>query len=457
MTEPEPPSWAGSSLDPDRIAREIILAGEDVGEMHAGEAQRLAATVAGIAARRSGGRTPTWQEVDSYIEEALVEARRIETAVAFALRQTQEVPAPAHINGVAQSSIQELHAVVEWARGMHWLISLYPVRVRRAVLSGVLSLEPFSPLTVADAGWDAASLIASGASTASTATTRSLSVALRGVFECLSQVRHEIGGTHSVIGLDAALATRLSMRVSDAALRRALGDWLMLNESPVEVGFAAPVAALVLGNVDSGRAGRRARARLARVLGSVLDVGRRAGGPFQFPEVCAAPAAVGEGGDRLRPFLGAWGVAMPACRLHGRYWHRIDAREWTRGVPARAVLRPATGVIGVAALDTEPLLTTASGAQARRWFTALFRAGALALSTKRNALEQATAGGVLPRTRELLQGVHDRLGKYWANHVGYLRLTGDRRREYADLAADLLARHQELTGEHLQLLVDPPT
>ena len=90
----------------ERVVRdEVGLVGSLRGELRAAEAHRLAATVAGIAEQRSGGRSPTWQEVDTYIEEALVRARRIETAVAFALRQTQEVPPPAHINGVAEASI----------------------------------------------------------------------------------------------------------------------------------------------------------------------------------------------------------------------------------------------------------------------------------------------------------------------------------------------------------------
>lgn len=394
----------------------------------------------------------------------------------------------------------------------YWLGRVYPAEIAEAHTSGDLHVHDAGVLGPYCVGWDLAEFLRCGViglpGKVGSRPPKHLRTALGQLTNLLYTLQGEAAGAQAVSNLDTLLAPFIRADgLSVAAVRQALQEFVFNLNVPTRVGFQTPFtnvtldvrcpailrnAPVQIGGEDSAQTYGDFQAEMDifnLAFCEVLSEGDAQGRAFTFPiptynVTSDFPWATPVGAAIMRmtakygtPYFANFinsdlspdDVRSMCCRL------RLDNRELRKRGGGLFGANPLTGSLGVITLNLPRLAYRSGDRQA--FFAGLDDLMALArdgLVIKRQAVEELTAGGLYPYSRQYLKDVHTATGQYWANHFNTIGITGmneaclnllqttiatDAGRQFAIAVLDhmraVLGRYQEESGELFNLEATP--
>ncbi|SCM77981.1 Anaerobic ribonucleoside-triphosphate reductase [uncultured Pleomorphomonas sp.] len=173
-------------FDADKIRSAVERAGAATGEFSGGEAQLLAMQAVKVLAHRFAGCTPSIEEIQDVVEQALISANHFATARAYIVYREQRARLRRDANAVVDvvASVDEYLERADWrvnananqgyslgglilnvsgkVTANYWLSHVYPPEVGRAHRDGDIHIHDLDMLSGYCAGWSLRTLLTEG-------------------------------------------------------------------------------------------------------------------------------------------------------------------------------------------------------------------------------------------------------------------------------------------------------
>jgi anaerobic ribonucleoside-triphosphate reductase len=360
-------------------------------------------------------------------------------------------------------SLQGLNNYVTSAvSATYWLDRVYPEEIAAAHLDGDLHLHDVGLLAPYCVGWDLYDFLRRGmvsvAGKVACRPPRHFHSALGQLVNLLYTLQGEAAGAQAVSNLDTLLAPFIRADGLDyRQVKQALQGFVFNLNVPTRVGFQTPFTNIsldvrcpaiwrdvpvVLGGQEQDTTYGEYQKEMDmfnQALAEVFAEGDDQGRGFTFPiptynvtpdfpwDSPAAQALARATARYGTPYFANFvnsdlspdDVRSMCCRL------RLDNRELRRRGGGLFGANPLTGSLGVVTINLPRLGWLSRDPQ--EFFIRLDRLMALAaksLYIKRETVEELTRAGLYPYSREYLQQVAARHGRYWDNHFNTIGLVG---------------------------------
>jgi len=344
----------------------------------------------------------------------------------------------------------------------YWLQRIYPPEVRRAHVDGDFHLHNLGILSTYCCGWELQDLLLRGfggvPGKIESRPPRHLRTALGQIVNFFYTLQGEAAGAQAFSNFDTLLAPFVRAdNLDDRGVQQAMQEFIFNINVPTRVGFQTPFTNLSMdltppsslrdapvivgGKLQTSTYGdfQREMDMLNRAFAEIMLEGDAKGRIFTFP---IPTYNIGQDFDWENPVLqpiwemtAVYGIPYFAnfvnsdmnpddarsmcCRL------RIDNRELRKRGGGLFGANPLTGSIGVVTVNLSRLGYLADNEE-----DFLERLGHVmniartSLEIKRKALEDFAAQGLYPYSRCYLKAVHQRFGRYWANHFSTIGIIG---------------------------------
>jgi anaerobic ribonucleoside-triphosphate reductase len=471
-------------FDLGKITAAIARAGRATGEFGDLTASRLALRVLTLAQAALPPQTPTVEQIQDIVEEALLTSPFRKTAKAYIIYRDQharmrEMVQQADLdlvdrylerldwnvreNSNMAYSLQGLNNyVASQVSEVYWLNKIYSPEVRAAHQEGDLHLHDLGLLSVYCVGWDLQDLLRSGfrgaPGKAESRPARHFRAALGQIVNFFYTLQGEAAGAQAFSNLDTLLSPFIRYDgLSPTEVKQALQEFVFNVNVPTRVGFQTPFTNVtmdlqpprILANepvIIGGEPQRETYGEFAREMAvfnraflEVLAEGDALGRVFTFPiptyNITADFDWDAPGVEGLWEATARYGIPYFANFVNSDMSPddarsmccrlRLDVRTLEHRGGGLFGANPLTGSIGVVTINMPRLGHIASNEEDfLRRLDDLMEIACTALETKRKVLERFTEQGLYPYTRYYLRDVRAHAGSFWGNHFSTIGLVG---------------------------------
>jgi ribonucleoside-triphosphate reductase (formate) len=468
----------------EKIEKAIAKAGLATGEFPPATARGLADRALERLDKFQAGSTPTVEQIQDCVEDALLASRFKKTAKAYILYRNQhsrirEISEQADLklidnylerldwkvreNSNMAYSLQGLNNyIASQVSEVYWLNKIYSPEIRSAHQNGDLHLHDLGMLSVYCVGWDLQELLRSGfcgvPGKAESRPARHFRSALGQVVNFFYTLQGEAAGAQAFSNFDTLLAPFIRYdQLGYAEVKQALQEFIFNLNVPTRVGFQSPFTNVTMdllppavladqpviigGECMETRYGdfRREMAVFNRAFLEVLASGDARGRVFTFPipTYNITPDFDWDNAE-LNPLwevTARYGIPYFANFVNSDMSPddarsmccrlRLDLRHLAKRGGGLFGANPLTGSIGVVTINM-PRLGHRAGNEENflHLLAEQMEIARASLETKRKVLERFTAMHLYPYTRFYLRDVHKRAGCFWFNHFSTIGLVG---------------------------------
>ena len=473
------------SFNEAKITTAIWKAMREVGEGDEYLAQSVALRVTAALDERFVGESPTVEEIQDAVEEALIASGLGRTAKAYILYRKQhedlramrglleEMPLVEDYlserdwrvreNSNMTFSLQGLNThITDKIIAKYWLSKIYPEPIRRAHESGDFHIHDLGTLGAYCVGWDLSDVLQRGfrgvRGKIESRPAKHFRVALLQIVNFMYTLQGESAGAQAFSSVDTYLAPFIRADgLSYDEVKQNVQEFVYNMNVPTRVGFQTPFTNItldlkvprfmanepvIIGGVRQKTVYGDYQAEMDlfnRAFAEVMLEGDMQGRPFTFP---IPTYNVTEDFDWENPILEpVWEMTAKYgipyfSNFIGSDMHpedarsmccrlRIDNRELRSRGGGLFGAHPLTGSIGVVTLNLPRLGYLATDeADFYDRLGELMDLARKALTIKRKTLEQLTESGLYPYSRYYLDRIKEAEGGFWRNHFSTIGIIG---------------------------------
>lgn len=469
---------------PEKITSAIERAGLASEEFGETEARQLTETVLKNAEKTIIGKTPTVEQIQDIVEDALIDSGYKKTTKAYIIYRDQhqkirEIADAAHLDLIDQYiskldwrvnensnmdySLQGLNNYVAGeVSKTYWLNKIYTPDIRAHHKSGDYHIHDLSLVSVYCVGWDLLDLLREGftgvANKATSAPAKHFRSALGQVVNFFYTLQGEAAGAQAFSNFDTLLAPFIKRdNLSYKEVKQALQEFVFNTNVPTRVGFQTPFTNITLdlecpkhmadnpivigGEYQAETYGQfqDEMNTFNRALLEVLSEGDANGRVFTFPiptyNITADfnwdnpvienlwETSAKYGIPYFSNFVNSDMSPEDARSMCCRL--RIDNRQLEYRGGGLFGSSPMTGSIGIVTINLPRLaLKSKNEAEFMAGLEKLMVSARDSLETKRKTLEQLTEKNLYPYTKFYLRDIKKRFGSYWKNHFSTIGILG---------------------------------
>jgi ribonucleoside-triphosphate reductase len=471
-------------FDAKKIIKAITKAGEATGEFGAKEAERLATRVLAMAGDILNEETPTVEQLQDIVEEALLNSSYKKTAKAYIIYRDQHNQLRELNNAASVTLVDQYLDQLDWQvnensnmtfslQGLnnyisseiskvYWLNKIYPREIKEAYLSGDFHLHDLNILSVYCVGWDLHDLLMEGFRGVSgkieCKPPKHLRSALGQVVNFFYTLQGEAAGAQAFSNFDTLLAPFIRYDNLDYdGTKQALQEFMFNMNVPTRVGFQTPFTNVTLdmavpsyykdqpvilgGKPQKENYGdfQVEMDMFNRAFFEVMMQGDAKGRVFTFPiPTYNITKNFDWENPRLKPL---WEVtAKYGIPYFSNFVNsdmnpedarsmccrlRIDNRQLERRGGGLFGANPLTGSIGVVTLNLPRLgFTSKDEKEFQGQLAHLMDLAKESLEIKRKVLEKFTEKNLYPYSKYYLRNMKERHGVYWKNHFNTIGIVG---------------------------------
>ncbi|MDR1255568.1 MAG: ribonucleoside triphosphate reductase [Puniceicoccales bacterium] len=492
MKEPSPDKKSAMQLA--RLPHEVVLhsqiyqmlfeVGKATKEYDSDVAWQLAREVISKTWEQCPDGSPTIEQIEDFIEQALMLSKYHATARTFILardrrNRSPEIAAKAEIARVNQYisradwevkensnmsySLQGLNHYLSGALSQtYWLNSVYPVRIRNAHESGDFHIHDLTQLSVYCVGWDLADLLREGFCGVSgkieAHPPKHLRTALGQIVNFFYTLQGEAAGAQAFSNFDTILAPFIRFDgLSFNQVKQSLQEFMFNINIPTRVGFQTPFTNITLdlfcpkhfanesviigGEIMRDKYGdfQREMDIFNRALFEVMTEGDARGRIMTFPIPTINLTKDFDWDnpnlDGLWEMTGKYGIPYFSNFINSDMSPedarsmccrlRIDNTQLKKRGGGLFGANPLTGSVGVVTINLPRIgFLAKSKSEFLARLAALMELASESLEIKRELLEKLTSSNLYPYTTFYLKDTKRRFGKYWENHFSTIGLVG---------------------------------
>ncbi|MFA6158798.1 MAG: ribonucleoside triphosphate reductase [Candidatus Paceibacterota bacterium] len=473
-------------FDAGKIAQAIEKAGKATGEFDGKVAAELAKKAISLASKKVGDRTPSVEDLQDAVEEALISSLYHQTAKAYILYREQHAAMRAFATASSLDLIDSYLEKLDWQvkensnmgyslQGLnnyifsevsktYWLNKVYPQNIRAAYESGDLHIHDLGTLSVYCVGWDLMDLLTEGFRGApdkiESAPPKHFRTALGQMVNFMYTLQGEAAGAIAFSNFDTLLAPFIRFdKLSAKEVKQSLQEFIFNMNVPTRVGFQTPFSNITLdltpspnfkkqGVVIGGKIMKETYGEfqpemdvLNSALFEVMAEGDSAGRVFTFP---IPTVNVTKDFDWENPKLkGLWEITAKYGVPYFSNFINSDMKpEDTRSMCCRLRLdleeldrrggglfgaNALTGSVGVVTINLPRLAYISKDGGKEEFFRVIAEKMDIAkesLEIKRKMLERLTDANLYPYTKFYLRNIRSAFGAYWYNHFSTIGLVG---------------------------------
>ncbi len=475
-----------TDFDREKIVNAIKRAAEAVEALDPDLAERLSDRVIDTIKKKFHRRSiPAVEEIQDIVEGVLIQSRQIKIAKAYILYRDQrarlrEMRNMINSNDMMEEYIRQSDWKVKENSNMsyslqglnnhlasaissnYWLNKVYTANIRNAHRNGDLHIHDLQLVAPYCAGWDLKDLLIQGfrgvSGKVESKPAKHFRTALGQIINFFYTLQGEVAGAEAFSNFDTYLAPFIrSDNLGYEETKQCLQEFLFNINVPTRVGFQTPFTNITLDlvppesvgeeNVIIGGQVQKEKYRdfqeeidmLNLAFAELMMEGDARGRVFTFPIPTYnitkdfswdAPVA-----EKIFEMTAKYGIPYfsnfinsdmdpgdarsMCCRL------RLDNRELKKRGGGLFGANPLTGSIGVVTLNLPRIgYLSKSKEEFFKRLAGLMQIGRESLETKRQVLEDFTAGGLYPYARHYLDNIKKRFGGYWQNHFSTIGIIG---------------------------------
>lgn len=428
--------------------------------------------------------SPSVDQVEDFIEQALMLSKYHITAKTFILARDRrnrlpELARQAEIERVNQYisradwevrensnmsySLQGLNHYLSGALSQtYWLNSVYPSRIREAHESGDFHMHDLNQLSVYCVGWDLADLLREGFCGVSgkieAHPPKHFRTALGQIVNFFYTLQGEAAGAQAFSNFDTLLAPFIKFdNLKFEQVKQALQEFVFNINVPTRVGFQTPFTNITLdlfcpkhlANEPIIIGGKMLENKYSefqnemnifnRALFEVMTEGDARGRIMTFP---IPTINLTKDFDWDNPILdglwemtGKYGIPYFSNFINSDMNPedsrsmccrlRIDNTQLEKRGGGLFGANPLTGSVGVVTINLPRIgFLSKSKTEFLSRLSSLMDLASESLEIKRELLEKLTASNLYPYTTFYLKNIYERFGKYWKNHFSTIGLVG---------------------------------
>lgn len=471
-------------FDAKKIIKAIKKAGEATGEFGEKEAERLAARALAMAGDLLNEETPTVEQLQDIVEEALLSSSYKKTAKAYIIYRDQHNQLRELNNKASVTLVDQYLDQLDWQvnensnmtfslQGLnnyisseiskvYWLNKIYPREIKEAYLSGDFHLHDLNILSVYCVGWDLHDLLMEGfrgvPGKIECKPPKHLRSALGQVVNFFYTLQGEAAGAQAFSNFDTLLAPFIRYDKLDYdGVKQALQEFMFNMNVPTRVGFQTPFTNVTLDMevpsyykdqpvISGGQPQKETYGEFQtemdmfnKAFFEVMMNGDAKGRVFTFPiPTYNITKNFDWENPRLQPLwevTAKYGIPYFSNFVNSDMSPedarsmccrlRIDNRQLEKRGGGLFGANPLTGSIGVVTLNL-PRLGYESKDE-NEFQEKLLRLMVLAkesLEIKRKVLESFTEKNLYPYSKYYLRNMKERHGVYWKNHFNTIGIVG---------------------------------
>jgi ribonucleoside-triphosphate reductase len=467
-----------------KITKAIRNAGRATGDFDSETAEVLSLRVLTLAQTALKTETPSVEEIQNLVEEALLASPFKRTAKAYILYRDQHARIREMVtasdldmidsylqrsdwkvreNGNMTYSLQGLNNyIASQVSEVYWLNKIYTPEMRQAHLEGDFHIHDLGQLSVYCVGWDLQDLLLNGfkgvPGKVESAPARHFRSALGQVVNFFYTLQGEAAGAQAFSHFDTLLAPFIRYdKLKYSEVKQALQEFVFNVNVPTRVGFQTPFTNVTMDLQPSGSlaaepviyGGKRIddvygdfgpeAAMFNQAFLEVLEEGDAKERVFTFPiptyNITPDFNWDAPGLDRLWDATAKYGIPYFANFVNADMTVedarsmccrlRLDTRKLEKRGGGLFGANPLTGSIGVVTVNL-PRLGYLSDSETDFFerLTSLMEIARDSLETKRKVLERLAAEDLYPYTRYYLRDIFERRNEYWGNHFSTIGLIG---------------------------------
>jgi ribonucleoside-triphosphate reductase len=471
-------------FDAGKITQAIAKAGAATGEFDEKVAAKLAARALAMAAELWDSKTPTVEDLQDIVEEALLISSYKKTAKAYIIyrdqhAQLRELNNKASVNLVDQYldqldwqvnensnmtfSLQGLNNYISSeVSKVYWLNKIYPKEIKDAYLSGDFHIHDLNILSVYCVGWDLYDLLTVGfrgvPGKIESKAPKHLRSALGQVVNFFYTLQGEAAGAQAFSNFDTLLAPFIRYdKLTYNEVKQALQEFMFNMNVPTRVGFQTPFtnvtldmnvpsfykeqAVIIGGKLQAEKYGdfQDEMDMFNKAFFDVMMAGDAKGRVFTFP---IPTYNITKDFDWDNPKLkslweitGKYGVPYFSNFINSDMSPedsrsmccrlRIDNRQLEKRGGGLFGANPLTGSTGVVTLNLPRLgYTSKTEKDFLKKLGHLMDLAKESLEIKRKILEKFTDQNLYPYSKYYLRNMKERHGCYWKNHFNTIGIVG---------------------------------
>ena len=471
-------------FDAKKIIKAIKKAGEATGEFGEKEAERLAAKALAMAGDLLNEETPTVEQLQDIVEEALLKSSYKKTAKAYIIYRDQHNQLRELNNKASVTLVDQYLDQLDWQvnensnmtfslQGLnnyisseiskvYWLNKIYPREIKEAYLSGDFHLHDLNILSVYCVGWDLHDLLMEGFRGVSgkieCKPPKHLRSALGQVVNFFYTLQGEAAGAQAFSNFDTLLAPFIRYDKLDYdGVKQALQEFMFNMNVPTRVGFQTPFTNVTLDMevpsyykdqpvISGGQPQKESYGEFQtemdmfnKAFFEVMMQGDAKGRVFTFP-IPTYNITKGFNWDnpRVQPLwemTAKYGIPYfsnfvnsdmnPEDARSMCCRLRIDNRQLEKRGGGLFGANPLTGSIGVVTLNLPRLgYTSKTEEEFLEKLSKLMNLAKESLEIKRKVLENFTEKNLYPYSKYYLRNMKERHGVYWKNHFNTIGILG---------------------------------
>jgi ribonucleoside-triphosphate reductase len=467
-----------------QIYQMLFEAGKATREYDSNGAWQLAREVIAKIWEQCPDGNPAIEQIEDFIEQALMLSRYPVTARTFVLARDRrnrlpEIAAQAEVSRVNQYisradwevkensnmsySLQGLNHYLSGALSQtYWLNSVYPVDVRNAHESGDFHIHDLTQLSVYCVGWDLADLLREGFCGVSgkieAHPPKHLRTALGQIVNFFYTLQGEAAGAQAFSNFDTLLAPFIRFDgLTFAQVKQSLQEFMFNINIPTRVGFQTPFTNITLdlfcpkhfadesviigGEImkDKYKDFQKEMDIFNRALFEVMTDGDAHGRIMTFPIPTINLTKDFDWDnpnlDGLWKMTGKYGIPYFSNFINSDMSPedtrsmccrlRIDNTQLRKRGGGLFGANPLTGSVGVVTINLPRIgFLAKSKTEFLARLAALMELASKSLEIKRELLEKLTSSNLYPYTTFYLKDIKKRFGKYWENHFSTIGLVG---------------------------------
>ncbi len=472
-------------FEPRRIEEAIFKAGQATNEFEQAISLRLADhVVEALIERTADGSTPRVEAIQDIVEETLMARGYFKTARAYILYRERHAQLRDKVQEEHVQIIREYLDDLDWSvrencnmtfslQGLNhyvssklsrafWMYEVYGRDVRQAHEGGDIHVHDTNLVSSYCVGWDLYQLLQEGfrgvPGKTAASPARHFRAALGQVVNFLYTMQGEAAGAQAFSNVDTLLAPFIRYDgLTYKEVRQCMQAFIFNMNTPTRVGFQSPFTNITLdltvprhyaeqpvvigGEFQPECYGefQQEMDMFNRAFFEIMEEGDAEGRLFSFPiPTLNLTKRFDWENPNLEPMwrmTGKYGIPYfsnfinsdmseedarsMCCRL------RIDNTQLAMKGGGLFGAHPLTGSIGVVTINLPRIaFLSQSKTDFLERLNYLMDIAKDSLEKKRVLIEDLTSKGLFPYTRHYLRHIHERFGKYWANHFSTIGLVG---------------------------------
>jgi ribonucleoside-triphosphate reductase len=261
------------SFEKEKITNAIAKAGKATNEFDHKEAKKLTDWVVKLATKSILDRNPKVEEIQDFVEQALMRSRFKKSAKAYMLYREQHAEMRAFATSASLGLVDSYLERTDWQvkensnmgfslQGLnnyifseisktYWLNKIYPKKIREAYENADLHIHDLGTLAVYCVGWDLMDLLIEGFKGVSgkveSAPAKHFRTALGQIVNFMYTLQGEAAGAIAFSNFDTLLAPFISHdKLSYKEVRQCLQEFIFNMNVPTRVGFQTPFSNITL-------------------------------------------------------------------------------------------------------------------------------------------------------------------------------------------------------------------